>query len=353
MAKIPTYDPMTSDVRSSLIAGLTEACNKISSTLDLKTETMEDLPMPELYIASNDRCRIYQAPVGNKLWMAVPTPVIKKNGIIISPNTDHFMIDYLGGSIAFDENHRLEESDVVTVSATYIVDKSNRLDTLVELVNALSEESGKNKGNFESYNDLHVAYPTASPGDFAIVTNEDAVYVWSVSESDWVSSDKQIDLSNYYTKSETGTLLSQKEDSIAPKGASANDDNYYYGGRKTWVDFFFKVRNCVLSDIVFSDSSDVTAADTVLSAIGKLQAQIDNLIHPLTATSAPTISTIGRVGQDYIDTSNGDKYHLVRIENADTTPRYIWEQYSDISTMKSYVDNSIKTSILDSWEASY
>lgn len=353
MAKTPTFDPMTSDVRSSLIAGLTEACNKISSTLDLKTETMENLPMPELFIASNDRCRIYQAPVGNKLWMAVPAPVIKKNGIIISPNTDYFTIDYLGGSIAFDENHRLQESDVVTVSATYIVDKSNRLDTLVELVNSLSEKSGKNKGSFESYNDLYAAYPTASAGDFAIVTNEDAVYVWSVNESDWVNSDKTVDLSAYYTKGQTDTLLSQKEASIAPKGTSVSDDNYYYGGRKTWVDFFFKVRNCVLSDIVFNDASNVTAADTVLLAIGKLQAQIDNLIHPLTATNAPTTSTVGRIGQDYIDTSNGDKYHLVRIENADTTPSYVWEQYSDISAMKSYVDDSIKVAILDSWEALY
>lgn len=323
MSTTPVYDPMTSDARSSWLAGLTEACNKISGTLNMKTSTFENLTLPELYISEDDRFRIYQAPLGNKLWIANPAPVIKKNGVVITPANDHFSIDYLGGSIAFEDEYVLTASDVVTASATYIVDGSGQIDTLIEQIEAISTEAGRNKGAYDSLTSLQAAYPTATAGDFAIVTDEDTIYIWDVETTSWVNIHKDVDLSAYYTSAQTDNLLSGKEDSISAHGTTAASDNYYYGGRKTWVDLLSKIRSFALTGLVTSDDSVVTAADTLLVAVGKLQAQISSFDPYIKGTSAPTTSTVGKVGQDYVNTSNGNKYHLVSIEDGN----YNWEQY--------------------------
>ncbi|MFZ3171972.1 MAG: hypothetical protein WA118_08335 [Carboxydocellales bacterium] len=75
--------------------------------------------MAEVYISVDDRYRIYQAPVGKRNWMAVPAPVVKKNGITI---VSDFEIDYGGGAIIFTTNQ--QGSDVVTVDATYTINQS-------------------------------------------------------------------------------------------------------------------------------------------------------------------------------------------------------------------------------------
>lgn len=64
-----------------------------------------------------------------------------------------------------------------------------------------------------------------------------------------------------------------KEPAINP-GTTAQ----YYRGDKNWRDFATDVRAAVLTGLVATTNAAVAAADTVLVAIGKLQAQINSLI---------------------------------------------------------------------------
>lgn len=345
MSRTPMYDPMTSDARSSWLAGLTEACNKISGVLDMKTNSFENLSLPELYISQDDRYRIYQAPLGNKLWLQDPAPVIKKNGTVITPEADGFTIDYLGGSIAFEQGSTLTEWDVVTADATYIVDGSNKISGLIEELESIAQEAEKNKGAFETADDLASAYPEGAPGDFAIISSENAIYVWDDTAKEWVNANAKVDLTEYFTKAEMEQLLNEKQDTIIAKTVTTESgdsaQNYFYAGDKTWVNLLDKIRWCSLSGLVTDDATQVEEADTLLQAIGKLQAQINGFIHPLTGTSAPTEETEGKVGQDYINTSNGDKYRMIAVDG----DSYVWQKYGTTS-----VENFTITIPVSAWD---
>lgn len=65
------------------------------------------------------------------------------------------------------------------------------------------------------------------------------------------------------------TALAGKEPAISA-GASAQ----YWRGDKTWRDFFTDVRAATLTGLSTATNAAITAADTVLSALGRLQAQI-------------------------------------------------------------------------------
>lgn len=134
MAKTVMQDPMTSEARSAWLAGVTEGLSKISDVLDMKTGTFENYEMSELFISETDRYRIYNLPLGNKVWVSDPEPVFKKNGVVITPVQDNFTIDYLGGSIAFEPFARLTADDVVTVDGTYIIAESKTLSDIVSKI---------------------------------------------------------------------------------------------------------------------------------------------------------------------------------------------------------------------------
>ena len=70
------------------------------------------------------------------------------------------------------------------------------------------------------------------------------------------------------------TALSGKESTIA--SGTTND---FWRGDKTWVNFATTVLSTVLTGISFATSSAVLATDTILVALGKLQAQITTLFN--------------------------------------------------------------------------
>lgn len=336
MSRCPMYDPQTSEARSPWLAGLTEACNKLSGVLDMQTQTFEDVKLPEVFISAKDRFRIYQAPLGNKLWLQTPKPIIKKNGVVITEDAGGFEIDYLGGSIAFSDEKAKEnlETDVFTASATYIVDRSGKIAELTNQIATLTEKTGNFKGSFATYNALTSAFPTGIAGDFAIVQDGSTVYVWNETNSQWTDVYKETDLSDYLTKTQIEALLDTKENNIPAKGTTAADDDYYFGGRKTWVPLIGKILGATLSGLVTTTNAEISETDTLLVALGKLQAQINSYLHPILGTSEPTTSTVGKVGQDYINTSNGGKYHLVSVENG----VYTWEKYGSGDMLKRVYD---------------
>lgn len=325
MAQIVTQNPGSSEVQSALIAGITEGLNKISSTLNLKTSTLSDVQLTPVSIDNQEKNknRIYEAPAGNKLWLSEPAPVIKKNGSVITQSGSNFTIDLIGGSVTFSQDDRPSDSDAITVTATYIIAESTQIEQISNTLSVVQTQSNKYKGNYDNPEALQLAVPSGQNGDFAIVFNPLAVYAWK--NDGWYDTRSVEDLSNYYNKEETNNLLDQKEPKISQKGSSSSDDNYYWGGRKTWQDLFSKVRSVTLAGLSTASDAVVNASDTILSAIGKLQSQITNSVQKayLSGTGAPTESTTGKVGQRYINTSNGDEYTCEAIDGSS----YIWRMH--------------------------
>lgn len=313
MSTIPQFDPLSSEVVSPFLAGMSEGLNKISTALNLTNAAVTDAAMSEVYIGEDDRYRIYQVAAGNRLWLSDPAPVIKKNGSTITAGTAGFTIDYVGGAIIFESASRLTVSDTVTASVTRIASASTEIVDIKANVTALQTLAGNFKGYYATKADLDTAYPTGANGNYAIIGGTvDSIYIWDATTSAWVDIYKAVDLSSYYTKTETDNLLSAKEASIISHGADTADDLYYYGGRKTWQELTARVRASVLTGIDVATSAVISASDTVLSALGKLQAQITGRPF-ITATGDPTTSTAGTVGQRLVNESSGAVFRCVSI----------------------------------------
>lgn len=321
MSEILIQDPGSNEAQSPLIAGLTEGLNKISKILNLQTGTLTDEPLRNVPISESDKNRIYQAQDGKRLWLSSPAPTFKKNGSPITQEQAQFSIDYVGGSISFNELGRLGDSDKVTVSCTYIIATSKTISDLTNELSETSDVANKYKGSYANLSALQSAHATASVGDFAVVQDPGAVYIWSGSA--WKNTQSIEDLSVYYKKTEVDNLLNKKEPTISAHGSSTSDDNFFYGGRKTWVDLYSKVRSATLTGLSTATNSAISATDTVLSAFGKLQAQVSGATAKafLTGTGAPSTSTKGAVGQRYVNTSNGDWYTCTAAGST-----YTWEQ---------------------------
>ncbi|WP_024834147.1 hypothetical protein [Ruminiclostridium josui] len=116
MTKTNWQDPRSTEIRSTQISGLQEAIGKIEESIGINTLTESNIPLPEVFISNDDRCRIYQAPEGKRNWLSSPPPIIKKNGIVI---TDDFEIDYGGGAVIFSTP--ILEADVLTADVSYTV----------------------------------------------------------------------------------------------------------------------------------------------------------------------------------------------------------------------------------------
>ena len=278
MAKMPTFDPRDSEVLSPLMAGFSEGLGVLSSILDLNTKQIKGVTLEKLpWINSEGHTVIgvlYQAPANNKLWLTTPYPVIRKNGAIITESADHFSIDPIGGGLFFEEQYALLEEDVVTVDATIVTAESATIYNILQDISDLKTKAAHDKGYFANPAALQEAVPTGVDGDYAIVGTTDTIWTWDSDTQAWVDSHKATDLSNYYTKGETDNLLSQKEPNITVKGSDTASDNFYYGGRKQWIDLLYKVRNTALSGLDTSTAQTISATDTILAAMGKLQAQI-------------------------------------------------------------------------------
>jgi hypothetical protein len=322
MASIPQFDPGSTEVVSPFLAGLSEGLNVISTILNLTTETITDTAMPEVSISESDRYRIYQVANGKRLWLSSPAPVIKKNGSVITPAGAGFTIDYVGGAIIFDVSSVLTSSDTVTVSATRIANASTEIETVKDNITTIQGITGKIKGYYSTVGALESAHPTGSDGDFAVIGGTvDSIYMWDSTGSAWKDIYKTVDLSTYYTKTEADNLLSAKQATIVAHGATSASDLYYYGGRKDWQELTAKVRAVVLTGIDVATSAVITATDTVLGALGKLQAQITGKPF-LSGSGDPSSATVGTVGQRYVNTSSGNVFRCTAIAGSD----YTWVQ---------------------------
>lgn len=145
MAKTNWQDPKTGEIISPHISGLQEAVGKIEESIGIETVAETDIPLSEVFISIDDRCRIYQAPGGKRNWLLSPTPIIKKNGDII---TDDFEIDYGGGAIVFTTP--ILETDTLTADATYTVKIEGKQLSANDYTDEEKEKNQSNKENIEN-----------------------------------------------------------------------------------------------------------------------------------------------------------------------------------------------------------
>lgn len=341
MAKMPMFDPRDSEVLSPLMAGFSEGLGVLSSILDLNTKQIKGVTLEKLpWINSEGHTVIgvlYQAPANNKLWLTTPYPVIRKNGAVITESADHFSIDPIGGGLFFEEQYALLDSDVVTVDATVVTAESATIYNILQDISDLKTKAAHDKGYYANPSALEEAVPTGVDGDYAIVGTTDTIWMWDSDTQAWVDSHKATDLSNYYTKGETNNLLSQKEPNITAKGSDTASDNFYYGGRKQWIDLLYKVRNTALTGLDTSTAQAITATDTVLAAMGKLQAQI-------TQSSTDVSEDITAIESDITDlqTNKADKTELPNSLISFTLTTAAWQNVSEGIYKQTITNENIK-----------
>ena len=357
MANIPRYDPRDSEVLSPLMSGFSEALVKLSSVLNLNTKTIKGVKLEKLPWTNSQGKSVmgvlYQAPDNNKLWVSSPAPVIRKNGSVINPATNYFTIDPIGGGIFFQEEYSLLESDELTVDATIVIPESKALYDILNDISELKSQASHNKGYFPTVEELKKQHATGIVGDFALVGSTDTLWVWDDETSQWVDSHKATDLSNYYTIPQTDNLLSQKEPKVEPKGDSTNDDNFYYGGRKQWIDLLYKVRNTVLDGLDTSSKEIIKATDTVIGALGKLQAQVTSTdstvsshtekINALTQADIDFQNSINTINQ----TDEQQDQSINEIKQKDTSQDQSISEIQQNKADKSELPNKVITVSLD------
>lgn len=99
--------------------------------------------------------------------------------------------------------------------------------------------------------------------------------------------------------------LATKEPVIAAPGSAPTEK--YWRGDKTWSDFFTDVRAATLTGLSTATNAVVAATDTVLAAIGKLQAQV-SLRATIDAPSFTKTATFQGVKETLTTANTGTAY---------------------------------------------
>ena len=135
--------------------------------------------------------------------------------------------------------------------------------TGVEWVNITSLINDRFKGKYTSLTLLQAAYPTANDGDYAIVDAGIGVtaieYLWDANEG-WVS----------------GSSVGASTTDALPEGSS----NLYFTQNR--------VRETLLSGLSLVTFTPISALDNIITAFGKLQAQLNNIRIPIAIGGAST-----------------------------------------------------------------
>ena len=160
----------------------------------------------------------------------------------------------------------------------------------------LPDVLNRNKGFFATQAALTTAYPSGTDGDFAVVGATDTVWVWDTDTTAWLETDKKgavISVNgqtgavviNDASTSVSGLMSGADKTKLngVATGATANATDAQLRDRSTHTgsqlastisNFAATVLATVLAGLSTASSAVVTAADTVLVAIGKLQGQI-------------------------------------------------------------------------------
>lgn len=109
-------------------------------------------------------------------------------------------------------------------------------------------------GYYETAAALEAAHPTGTAGNWAIVGDSDTIYVWDTDTNAWVDTGSSIDMSQYYTKTQSDARYALGTEGVANNAATANACS---GNAETATKF----KNAVsIGDASFDGSQDVTLA---------------------------------------------------------------------------------------------
>ena len=81
-------------------------------------------------------------------------------------------------------------------------------------------------GYYETPEALRAAHLSGQAGNWAIVGSTDTIWVWDTDTGDWVDSHGNIDLSNYYTKTEADARFSAISSGV-PTVSATKEQNYF------------------------------------------------------------------------------------------------------------------------------
>ena len=163
--------------------------------------------------------------------------------------------------------------------------------------NTLNTAVNKNKGWFATSAALIAAYPTATDGDYAIVGATDTVWIWDSGGPSWKDGDTKGQVTSVngstgavvipqVTTSVDGLMISTDKTKLngIANGATANDTDANLKNRanhtgtqiaSTISDFASAVIAQLLTGLSVATNSAIAATDSILTALGKLQSQIN------------------------------------------------------------------------------
>lgn len=170
-----------------------------------------------------------------------------------------------------------------TVSSASSVYSSQKVDSLIAQLKALTDEIA---GEANTFAEL----PAASANSGLIYTVKSSTGVWGINRKS--AGLYRSDGTNWSVLSDFDAIASQLQ---SKEGAiTAGTTAQYWRGDKTFADFFADVRAATLSGLSTASSLAVSATDSVLVAIGKLQAQANRLISPdMLSSGHPTWNSSG------------------------------------------------------------
>lgn len=312
MAKFPIYNPVVEEAVSPPIGGMTNALALISETLNLGTTSVKNETMTELYISDEDRYRIYAVPVDKRGWLETPAPIIKKNGVVITPITDGFGINYMGGSVEFlSESSRPTESDIITADFTYVNGNSEVISDINTKISSLIGKTSNYRGSFDTLSALEGGVLNPLKYDYAFVfgTVSD-IYFYDELDSKWVSVTAN-DVSEL--KAQIKALQDGKENKIATKGTAFNKD------------FGTENENVMRGDYAYSKNEIDTQLTAKENAIGNKGTAFNKDFGTVTGTVADggdSRFTDARTPKSHADSSetygvgDSDKYGHLKLSDS-------------------------------------
>lgn len=153
-------------------------------------------------------------------------------------------------------------------------------------------------GWYATPQDLQAAHPTGQNGQWAIVGSTDTIWTWDSDTSAWVDSGSQVDLSNYYTKPQTNSLVSWQYmatydlDNWVASSSIYQGNGYPYTQTVTLTPLDPQAP-AITADSVFEPQIGTTKTD-VAETNEILKEALNIIADGVTTTGAGTVTTLVR-----------------------------------------------------------
>ena len=153
-------------------------------------------------------------------------------------------------------------------------------------------------GWYATPQDLQAAHPTGQNGQWAIIGSTDTIWTWDSDTSAWVDSGSQVDLSNYYTKTQTNGIVSWLYTAIYTIDGWVASDGESTANGYPWTQTVQVSSDDPAAPNVTADSKfrpDIGSPKTgVASTDDVLKEALNIIADGVTTTGAGTVTTLVR-----------------------------------------------------------